>query len=409
MVVYWRALPDRYWGVHKLKPVWKLLVMILLGVALSGCGTRQEANPAGQRSRPYAHASGVFSLELPPTWRVADLSEGAVIRVMFSPPEAASPYLTVTVVRLEGPIDDTAFAAAMGAYLRAARVQGVDVHETTAMGDGSWRVTAVRTAQGVPQPINLFLQRDGSYFSVLEAVVPGDDAFSMALLSLLLNSYAVNPEADWPPGDLELAAQRDPDLLVAGGNLVFGNIRAWEDAEGVFHLTGLVANRATYPVEEVAITARFLDGTGAVQAEAQAALPVPVLLDGEQLPFDIAVSDGWPRLAVRYELQATARAATAADRVILGAEGFEWEDEAQYDAQGGLHIQGMVWNTGGATVQAVQSVVTVFDEADRVIGVVPGPVIEQALAPGDSARFDVPLASLGGEPIRYQLTLWGVR
>ena len=383
--------------------VWCVVVLALL----AACAPAGDAVPEAPASRPYEHPSGVFGLELPPTWLVGDLSSGAVLTVTFAPPQSARPLLTVYAVRFESPLDDTAYGAAMGAYLRAPHNHSLDIIETEAMGDGSWRATAVRNAQGQARPVNIFMQRDGPYFSALEVSVPDNDAFSMALLALMTNSYRVNTAADWPVGTLTDIPAGDANLILAAGNLSFGGLLPWTDSDNRFHLTGLVANHAPYALQDVQVTARLLDGAGAVLQEQTAVVPVTVLLDGEQAPFEVAFSGGWPRLAGRYELQATGDPAGPALATFYGPAGFDWEDQAEYDEAGQLHIRGRVWHTGTVAVQDVQAVVTVYDGQDRVVGVVTHPVGEGSFAPGESWEFDVPLAALGGEPIRYQLVMIG--
>ncbi|MBN2472632.1 MAG: hypothetical protein JXN59_18050 [Anaerolineae bacterium] len=385
-------------------------MLLLTGLALlAGCAPGTGPDPTPQPSRPYTHPSGVFSLELPPTWLVGDLSSGPALHVTFAPAQAARPLFAVTVLRFEGALDDTAYGATMGAYLRAPHNRSLDIIETAAMEDGSWRATAVRNAQGEALPVNIFMQRDGPFFSALEVSVPAGETFTLALLSLMTNSFRVNPAAEWPVGTLADLPPGDENLILAGGNLSFGGLLPWAGADGTFHITGLVANHAPYALQDVQVTAQLLDGAGAVLQEQAAAVPLSVLLDGEQAPFDVVFAGGWPRLARRYQLQAEGAVAGAALGGFYGPAGFEWEDQAEYDAAGQLHVRGRVWNTGTASIGAVQALVTVFDGQDRVVGVVTAPVGEMALAPGESRAFDVPLDALGGDAIRYQLMMVGQR
>ncbi len=389
-----------------MRAIWIRVIGVLL---LAGCTAGSPETPGVQSSRPYTHPSGVFSMELPPTWLVGDLSRGPALHMSFAAPEVTRPLLQVYAIRLAADIDDDTFGRTMGAYLRASHNQALDVIDTSAMGDGSWRVTAVRNAPGEALPVNIFMQRDGPFFSALEVAVPGNDAFTTALLALMVNSYRVDPGAPRPVGTLDDLPAADENLILAAGNLAFSNLLAWTDPDGRFHITGLVANQAAYPLEAVQVTARVLDGAGGLLAEAAAAIPVSVLLDGEQAPFDLRFDAGWPRLAARYELHGSAQQATAALAALYPPDAFAWEDRAEYDDAGRLHIRGTVWNQGDASARALQAVVTVFDALERVTGVVVAPIGDGVLAPGASARFDVPLGALGGDPIRYQLTLHGQR
>lgn len=383
-----------------------LLISLLV---LVGCGPARDVTSVPQASRPYTHPSGVFSLDLPPTWLVGDLSSGPLLHVTFAPPDADRPLLTVYAFRLETTLDDDVFGATMGGFLRAPMNHEVDLIETTAMEDGSWRATAVRNIQGEALPVNIFMQRDGAVFSALEVTVPGNDAFNMALLSLMTNSYSVNPETEWPVGTLADLPGGETNLVLAAGNLSFDNLHTWTDNGDTFHITGQVANRAPYALERLTVTAQLLDGAGNVLEEAAAPVPVSVLLDGELAPFDVQFANGWPRVAVRYALTADADQAGAVLSTLYGPESFDWEDRAEYDEAGQLHIRGTVWNAGTVTTRDVQAVVTVFDGVDRVVGLIAAPVGDAPLAPGESMRFDVPLPALGGDPIRYQLVMQGVQ
>lgn len=406
-VVYWRA---GALAAGRENAVRTMRICLLVGlIVLVGCAPAGDNVPAPQASRPYTHPSGVFALDLPPTWLVGDLSSGPVLHVTFAPPDAPRPLLTVYAFRMETALDDDVFGATMGGFLRAPLNHTIDIIETTAMGDGSWRATAVRNIQGESLPVNIFMQRDGPVFSAIEVTVPGNDAFTMALLSLMTNSFSVDSTVEWPVATLVDLPGGDPNLVLAAGNLSFSSLLTWTDAGDTFHITGQVANRAPYALEAVVVTAQLLDGAGNVLEESSAAVPVDVLLDGELAPFDVQFGQGWPRVAVRYALTAEADPAGAILTTLYGPESFDWEDRAEYDEAGQLHIRGTVWNAGTLTTRDVQAVVTVFDGADRVAGVIAAPVGSGPLAPGESVRFDVPLATLGGDPIRYQLVVQGVQ
>ncbi len=381
-----------------------LLVGLLL--ILTGCAVLEgpPAPATPDLSRTYTHPGGVFSLALPPSWIAGDLSNGETLLMTFAPPEATRPPLTVYVVRLASPLDGTAFGAAMGSYLRSPQNWTLDVVDQQAMGDGSWRVAGVRQVRGQALPVNLFMLREGAFFSALEVVVPSSDPFLASLLTMMVNTYRINPEAAWPVGTVGDFPPLDENLLVAGGNLSFSALAAWSDGEGGFHISGQVANRAPYPVEAVTIQAVLLDAAGNALAEGSAAMPLFILPDGELGPFDVRFPDGRPRGVARYRLEARAQYA-AQPGALLGAGTFDWEDRAEYDDQGQLHIRGTLWHTGDAPAYDLQAVITLFDSADRVIGVAAASIGDGPLQPGGSLRFDVPVPPGGAEAVHYQLTI----
>ncbi len=381
--------------------LWAWLTLVLAGCAALG---GPPATPTPDPGRTYVHPGGVFSLVLPPAWMVGDLSSGGTLLMTFAPPEATRPPLTVYVVRLASPLDGTAFGAAMGSYLRSPHNWTLNVVDQQAMGDGSWRVTGVRQVRGQALPVNIFMLREGPFFAALEVIVPSGDPFLLSLLSLMVNSYRLYPEAPWPVGTVGDFPPLDDNLLVAGGNLSFSALATWTDAEGGFHLGGQVANHAPYPVEAVTVDAVLLDAAGNVLAAGNAPLPLYILPDGELGPFDVRFPQGRPSGVARYRLEARAQQAGQVD-VLLGAGAFDWEDRAEYDDSGQLHIRGTVWYLGDAPAHDPQAVVTLFDSADRVVGVTVASIGDGLLSPGGSLRFDVPLPAGEVEPVHYQVTI----
>ena len=377
-----------------------LLVIVACTPVVPGPGLTPD------RAAAYEHPSGVFSLELPPGWAVGDLSDGPQLLVTFAPPQAARVLLTAFVVHLGAPPDEAAFRGAMESYLRSPYNQSLSPVERAAMGDGSWRLTGVRHGHGESTPVNLFMQRDGAFFSALEAVVP-DDPLTGALLETMLNSYRVNPAADWPVGAVEAVPQPAGTFILAGGNMAFSGLLTWTGEDGRLHVTGRVANRAPYPLDRIQVRAALYDSAGTVVAEGAGSTPVTVLLDGEYAPFEVAFDAGRPPAAVRLGLWAEAQPAVESLAAFYGPGAFDWDDRAEYDDAGQLHIRGTVWNVGSQTAHAVRAIITLFDAADQVAGYVTAGVGEGTLTAGASARFDAPVSRLGAEPTHYLVTVQG--
>jgi hypothetical protein len=358
---------------------------------------------------PYSHSSGVFSLRLPPSWSAGDLSVGPALLVTFAPPRADRVMLTVYVVRLGAPLDEGAFRTAMDAYLDAPYNESLTTLDRAAMGDGSWRVTGVRHQHGESLPVNVFMQRDGPFFSALEVVVPGNDPVTATLLERALNTYQVNAAAEWPVGVVEAIPPPPTGFILAGGNLAFSDLLTWTDEAGSFHVSGRLANRAPYPVDRVAVRATLYDAVGGVMAEQVGSTPVSVLLDGEFAPFQVQFDGRRPSAAVRLGLRAEAQQAADSLAAFYGPEFFDWEDRAEYDEAGQLHIRGTIWNLGAVTARRVQAIITIFDSSDLVAGYVALDIGDGVLDAGDSARFDAPIPPLGAEPARYLVTVQAER
>ncbi len=383
-----------------------LVIGLVLVLVLTACGM-ESLQPATEPhpTRQYWHPSGVFTLPLPTSWLVGDLSDGAGLLVTFAPPGASQVQLTIYSVRLGETMDDSAFAAAIDTYLDAPHNDTLSTVERTAMGDGSWRVSGIRHVRNESHPVNVFLQRDGAFFSALEVVIPTYDDLTNAILEMAINGYEVNQEAGWPVGAVDAVPAMNENYMVSAGNLAFSGLATWVDGDGRFHVTGRIANHAPYPLEQVAVRATLYDFSGLVLGEQVSPVPGTVLLDGEYVPFDVRFDSGRPIAVTRFGLQAEAVQADASLRTFVGPGSFDWEDRAEYDDEGRLHIQGTVWNAGDAAVYNTTGVITVFDAQNQVIGYVIAEIAPGALGPGESMRFDTPLDEVGGNPARYLLAL----
>ncbi len=384
-----------------------LLRLFIALSLLTGCapGAVAPAPTAVPQSR-YTHASGVFSLALPPGWTSGDLSEGAALLATFAPAGADHPALTVYATRLATVPDEDAFRAAMEAYLGAPHNAALETHDRAAMGDGSWRITGVRRFQDRALPVNLFLQRDGPFFSALEVIVPADDPAALATLTDLVNSYRVDAAVDWPVGDAATVPMSGAAWITAEGNLSFSALLPWTDDLGRFHITGRLANRVPYAVEEIVITATLYDSAGGVIGEQTGVLPTSILPDGEYLPFDVRFDSGWPLAATRYALRVEARQAADSLATFYGPQAFDWEDRAEYDDQGALHVRGTVRNTGGQTAYNMQVIITLFDAQEHAIGYTTASLGQGfPLEEGATAQFDAPIPRLGGSPASYLVTV----
>lgn len=374
---------------------------------LVGCDTQTSLPaPTSEPGQLYVHPSGVFSLRLPEGWSSNDQSSGDLLLVAFTPPSGGQPAMTLFAARLaDGPLDDAAFSAAQQDYLAAPYNSGFVAIAQETLDDGSVRVTGSRQRGGGIVPVNVFMQRDGPYFSALEVAVNDSAAPLWGALTALLNSYQVAANTDWPLGSLAALPTPAPGVLEAEGNLTFGGLLPWTDDLGRFHITGQLANRDLYAVEQIEVRATLYDASDGVVAEQVAAPPVRVLDAGEAIPFDVRFDGGKPPSVVRYELRAAATEAAAALETYYGPAFFSWEDNAEYDEQGLLHVRGTATNNGDRTAYHTQAIVTVLDNQDRVAGYFAVMVGPGELAPGDSQQFDAPFPRLGGEPARYLVTV----
>lgn len=383
----------------------KAIIRTLLALlALAACTPDSAPNAAlNTRSTVSSYARDAFEIAMPPSWTAGDLSEGPAAFVMFAPPGAERALLHVFMVNTGTELDEAAFSDAMDEYLAASHNRTLDVLDRAAMGDGSWRATGVRHRGALSFPVNIFMQRDGTIFSALEVTVPASDSMVQTLLTATVNSYKVTATAAWPVGQVSAVPNLPAELVLASGNLSFSGLFTWTGPDGVFHITGRLANHAQFALSDVTVRANLFDDAGQEVARETAATPLHVLLDGEYAPFDVRFAVGRPSDALRYTLVAEGEQTEPGSGNTLGAEAFTWEDDAQYDEAGDLHVSGLVTNVTQQSAVDVQAVVTLFSGRDEVLGHV---VVDQTdlLPSGETSRFDIPIPEVGAPPVRYLIT-----
>ncbi|MBN1284162.1 MAG: hypothetical protein JXB47_02060 [Anaerolineae bacterium] len=390
-----------------------LLCPVILGLA--GCNPADREGgvmlatpaPLGAAFQTYLHPTGVFSVRLPPDWAVADLSTGDNLLVEFSPPGAARPSLTVRVRNTGAPLSIEAFEQAIGEY-QAGYYGDPTIYTLQAravQADGSWLVPALRRAGDRTLQINIFYQRNGAFFSVLEALLPDADPDRLETLDLIVDTYAVNPGAVLVPGAPATPPPAAPPGQSATGVVGFQGLYEWTDSQGTFHINGQVVNNDSAALEFVRIAAYLFGADGTVLAEQTDFAAADVVAPGEASPFRILFAQGKPPAAVRYELHASARYTEPEGQTFYGASNFTLVDRADFNAQGHLVIGGTVANAGGSVAHYVKVTVTVFDGQGRVVATDSLFVRNRDFAPGDSADYQLTFFELGGEAVRFTSTV----
>ncbi len=382
-----------------------------LGI-LTACAVEEPTpvlvEPAGLVT--YTHPSGVFALDVPPTWAVSDTSDAYALSVHFSPPDSPIPLVGVYVVSLRAfdpslPLGmppelnhladlyfSIVYALTDATYKEIAREP---------QPDGSLRLAfLVDTAQGTSQH-NDFLQVSGPYFVALQVRLP-DDAAHLRTLSRVINTLRINPVADWAS-----------DPSAAGGsalrNLIdFSGLNAWVDRSGGFVIVGQVLNRTAQPLEFVRVNARLYDAEGRLLLERDNFVSSDLILPGEYAPFSILFSDGLPPGVVRYDLEASGRYANYPTQTFYGPQNFTLTSEVEFDENGLLVIRGQVRNEGSRTADLVKVIAVIFDEQRRVVGVDTALVDTPRLAPGEVSDYRVSFFELGGSASTFKVSVQGI-
>ena len=409
-------------------PLTILLIICLAALILTSCvpeqATPQLVDPTDFVT--YVHPSGVFTLDLPPEWVVSETSSDTALNVEFSPPNSPEPLVGVYVTTLStiasGQVSATpnpsitpqpgSTSEPPGADLESlATTYELTYYHTTSdtifkeMGrdpqpDGSLRLRFVVDAPQGTSTHNDFIQVRGPYFVVLRIQLPEDHA-QMRTVSRVVNTLTVNEGAQW--------ASADPKNQSANRDVVgFANLNAWSDANSGFEIAGQIVNNAPDALEFIRITAILYDANNNILAQQDDFVSSDLVLPGEFAPFSLLFPDGLPPGTVRYDLNASARYADFTTRTFYGPKNFGLTQDAGFDENGLLVVQGQARNEGNQPANLVKVIVTVFDAEQRVIATDTTLVDQQRLAPGEASAYSVTFVELGGTPNTFLVIAQGI-
>jgi len=393
-----------------------LLLLLIIGL-LTACG-QQSAEPlvviatpdaldAGFRT--YQHESGAFSLRIPPNWIPDELPDDNGIRMQFTAVEGNERVvrLSLTLVNTGQALTPEAFIQAVNAYQPPADVSAIpweQVEAPAAMQDGSVRLTGYREYPTLGRrSLNIFLQGNGTYFSALEIDVTDIPQNILNTLWAVVNTYEVNPDAPLNAGEVTQIG-----ATVGTGVVGFGSLSHWVDSDGGFNITGEVTNNSGRDLEAVRLTAFLFDSDGNALTERADVLVYDVFYAEETAPFRLRFDTGRPTTAVRYELHAAARQAEFSLTGYFGRDSFLiGEDQAVYNTNNNLTIQGVVQNNTDAVVGTIKITATIYNDSGAVVGTESTFINRDSLIPQEAAPFEVVFYHLGGDAFRYVLTAQG--
>lgn len=380
------------------------LVCLLLTLAACSGGAvvfAPTAAPPDTSPLPYQHPSGVFTLNVPRQWAVHEQNTTTLASAAFSRPGDDEPVLLVAVMRPSAADDSQAFGQLIQQYQTQVRadVDRYTEHSRQAMGDGSWRVTGVRhSATGETQPVNTFIQRSGPLFAIIDVIV-GDASLSDTLRAVV-NSFSLNADATLqtaPLTTLNSASRTSLSVL---------HVATWATPDGVFFVTGEVANTGSDVAAALPVTVTLRSADGLNVGEASDLVMGHGIPPGGFAPFGLRFGQGQPALGVTYEIRLGADWQPP-DIRLAPDDALTWVEESVLE-DGRLLISGTVTNTGTTPVRAPVAVATVFDAAQTVIAAAYAPADVEQLAPGETARFGLGIPEIGGQPANYIVYVQGL-
>lgn len=402
-------------NVWKFLGIWGATLLLLTGCNDNG-GNQNTPQPLVREATPgaldtgfvtYRHDTDVFSIRLPPDWVSNKLPDDNGVRVEFSTLEGDKSVvrLTVYVVNTGTPLTQETFLQMANAYQPPddiASFQWEQLAGPIDQADGSRRITGVRYYPTVgARALNIFMQRNGPYFSVLEVDVTDIAPAQLTTVMTIINTFRVNDDVRIEEGDVAIG------ITSQVGNIGFGGYRHWEDDGGGFNITGYVINNQNIPIEAIRLTGILYDARGNQLTERSDILSQDVLQPNESASFRLRFEGGRPSTAVRYELHAAARTAEFSLNSYYGNENFDVVREEGFNESGNFFVRGQITNIGSRLVQNVRVIVTVFDDEGNVVGSETLFITKDQLLPNEADVFDLVIYDLGAGAVRYDLRVIG--
>jgi hypothetical protein len=384
----------------------RLIPFFLLMSLLTACNNQGAVVfsptplPGEQQLVVFRHPTGAYELEVPAVWAVYTQDSPSLASAHFTPAQLNNPALSIAVIKLQQPPAPDAVSSLIAEYQSAARPssQRYSEQERQQLGDGSWRITGIRTnAGGLPETINTFAFLQGDMLGIAEVVVPGDTQLQQQL-QRAVNTIRLNPDANLTASDIIALSES------IASPIIVTNLHSWSTAEGIYFITGEIANHSTQQVAPVPVHVRLLAADGSTSAEAADVTMGHAILPGRFAPFSLRFGQGLPRGTTNYTLTIGDdlwQAESAFVNNFLGSDGLTWESSSTVTPEGHLLISGTVTNISRQTARDLIVAATVFGADQAVIATgftMPEP---GSLAPGEAAPFTLRIQEMGGEPANF--------
>jgi hypothetical protein len=387
----------------------KSLLLALISLAiLAGCSGDSvvfapTSLPPDTSPLTYTHPSGGFSVTLPRTWAVYTQNYNATISADFTPPGETTPALSITVARLDAPIETNDLINRYQSEIRADARRYTE-QERQLMGDGSWRLTGIsRTLGGQTQALNTFIQREGDVIAILEARLPRSNE-QINTLQAAINTFQFNSSQITEAVRLEALSNRSSaDIRVM-------NIHAWTTSLGIYFVTGEVANFSDAIVQDIPVRVALQHPDGSILADAVDDVMGYALRPGEFAPFSLRFGEGKPPEALRYTVNIgnTSWAPNISpERPLTTSDDLNWSDQWYLSEEGHFIVEGSVTNISDNTISEPKVIITLFDANQNVIAAAFNPLDVNTLQPGASVDYFLRIQEFGSQPTDYITTVQG--
>ena len=388
-----------------------LILLVSVALLLAGCSSgavifAPTAPPPDTSLLGYTHPSGAFTVDVPRNWPVTAVHTTTLAVAAFSRPHDNEPVISFTVANLGRAVDASTLGDIMDRYQSELHPDAAHYSEQSrqAMGDGSWRLTGLyQSPGGYTEQVNTFIQATGALVGLIEVRLPRDvDTAQLAQLQMIANTFAISAPASLQavdPGTLIFITRAGLDIL---------HLTTWTTPDGVFFVTGEVANYGTTPATNLPVRAVLKSVDGIVLAEAVDTVMSYRIAPGEFAPFSLRFGQGQPGAAVTYDLVVGDDTwLPDVNAVIYGPDELTWMDESAFTADGQLLISGAVTNTSSEPVRNIRVVASVFDSAQNVIAAGYTDLALSPLMAGETTPFQIIVPEMGGEPVNYIVNIQG--
>jgi hypothetical protein len=382
------------------------LILMLVLSACSGGAVQFAPTPLPPDTSPrlYTHPSQAFSLAVPRNWSIYEQNYTTFATVSFALPNATRPDVRVRALRLdETPNDIIAFLQRYQTQIRPDRLR-YDEQDRQQLPDGTWRITgALRDAIGVAQPVNTFLQLQGEWLLVADVHVPADVS-QQQQIEQAMSTLQINTVSDLEPSSVDVLAQ------TASTQLEITHVALWTNPQGVFFITGEIANHSEQILEAVPVRASLIAEDGREVAGAVSTTLGHALMPAGFAPFGLRFGQGQPYDAQTFRLEVGGETwqPFALDNITTLPE-LTWTDSIEIAQDGQLFVSGTVENQSNLRLRDVRAIATIFGEDGRVIGVGYANVDVPILNPNASANFVVLVPEFGGVATQYTVMVQGIR
>jgi len=385
------------------------LMISLLSLCLTACsgGAVQFAPtplPPDLSPLQYTHPSNAFSIAVPRHWANHTQNFSTLATISFTSPDNTQPNLLVSVIKLQADEMAESLDTLIDRYQTQLRPDLLRYTEQDRqfMADGSWRVTGVRNEIiGQPIQVNTFFQRNEAHFAVIEVILMDD--FDASVIQSAINTLILASDSTLDLTDLTAFADTSPSLLE------MSNVSLWTAPDGVFYITGEIANHTDMVFTDVPIRASLISQDGAEVAGAIDSILGHAILPGGFAPFGLRFGQGQPLNAISYRVAVEGATPPEGLEPIVSGDQLEWTDEFEFASDGQIFISGIVQNIGGVAVRDTLLMATVFDEVGQVIGVGWASADISTIQADTESSYVILVSDLGGVPANYIVNAQAIR